>query len=503
MIGAVADLFAPPASERAIELYDWQAEAVEQLRANIREGAINQILASPTGSGKTEIAAYLLHECHQKGRRGVFVADRINLIDKTSQVFAGYGIPHGVIQGTHWRHQPWQRIQVASAQTLATRGWPDADLIIVDEAHGIQQTVMDRIIPRRTVCIGLTATPFTKGLGKVYKRVVTVRTTNQLISDGYLAPFDIWAASEPDMTDAGVEAGEWTKKDAAERAMPIIGDVVAEYLKHGAGKKFIAFGVNVRHTEEMQRQMMAAGIVCGLYNYRTPDADRVDVLRDFATPGSYLQGLISVAALAKGFDSPGVEVIIMARPLRSSLAEHIQILGRGLRRDPANPEKRCIVLDHSGNCQRFFGPMMDFFEHGAPPLDMGIRKDKAAQEPEPKLPYKCPDCKHLHMPMPTCPKCGYEYPRRNRVEHVPGVLSKLTGLPEGSRDDRQAVYSQLLGVAHQYRYMVGWARHRYRERFGVWPNGLVERPEPPTRELARWSRTRTVASTREKVSTHA
>jgi hypothetical protein len=68
------------------------------------------------------------------------------------------------------------------------------------------------------------------------------------------------------------------------------------------------------------------------------------MVEEFRKPDSYIRGLISVAALSKGFDVSDCGVIIMARPLRSSLSEHIQILGRGLRTHPGKEE--CIVLDH-------------------------------------------------------------------------------------------------------------------------------------------------------------
>lgn len=490
------------AEAREIQLYDWQGEAAEALRSNIRSGTKNQILVAPTGSGKTIIATYLIAEAAKKGKRAVFVCDRVNLIDQTSAVFDDYGLPHGVIQADHWRWRPWEKVQVASAQTLARRKWPeDVDLIIVDEAHTVHNSVSKRILERNCVTIGLSATPFTKGLGKLYDAVVTVRTLNQLTADGYLAPYTIYAATEPDMTGAKTAAGEWTIDEAADRAMPIIGDAVAEYLKHAAGKKFIAFGVNVAHCEEMQRQFMAAGVQCSLYTYQTGDEERTAMVREFRTADSYLRGLISVAALSKGFDVPGIEVIIMCRPLRISLAEHIQILGRGLRRDPDNPEKCCIVLDHAGNCIRFWQQMHDFFEHGSTQLDDGKRKEKKKNEPPEKEPYKCPRCAHVHPPRPMCPMCGHEYPRRNLVEHVPGELRALAaGTPSTVSNLRQDVYSQLLHVSDQRGYKEGYATHKFRELFGDWPNGLHKSPAPPTPKTLSWLKSQQIRWAKSRAS---
>src|SRR3990167_10448752 len=106
---------------KTINLYEFQAQSVEMLRANIRTGIPNQILSAATGSGKTVIAVYLLEECYNKGKRAIFVCDRIALINQTSAMLDEYGIPHGVIQAAHWRWRPGELIQVASAATLERR----------------------------------------------------------------------------------------------------------------------------------------------------------------------------------------------------------------------------------------------------------------------------------------------------------------------------------------------------------------------------------------------
>lgn len=450
-----------------IQLRDYQSQAADQLRANIRAGILAQILCMGTGSGKTVVAAYLAEACHAKGKRLVFVVDRVALIDQTSALFDSYGIPHGIIQAQHWRFRPWERVQIASVQTADKRGLPDdADMFIIDEAHGLRKIVADLIATRRAPVIGLTATPFTKGLGKHYQSVVNVISTNRLIADGHLVSFRIFAASEPDMTGAKVIAGEWSDSDAESRAMPIVGDCVAEYLKHGADRKFIAFGATVAHCEELQRQFMAAGVVCEVYSYRTGEEARVDMVTEFRKPDSCIRGLVSVAALSKGFDVPDVGVIIMARPLKSSLAEHIQILGRGLRPFPG--KDHCLVLDHSGNCVRFWDQMQDFFEHGAIELDDGTRKEKKPAAPKEKQAVKCSQCSCVHKAAPCCPSCGFEYPRKaSSVVHKPGTLKEL--IAGGNRVATKNIWPQIVWLAHERGKTDKWAFAQYRSMTGEWP----------------------------------
>jgi hypothetical protein len=273
--------------------------------------------------------------------------------------------------------------------------------------------------------------------------------------------------------------------------MPIVGDCVREYLDKASDKKFIAFGVNVAHSEEIQRQFLAAGVPTGLYTYRTGTPERAEMIAEFRKPDSYLRGLISVSALAKGFDVEDVGCIIMARPLRKSLAEHVQIFGRGLRKDPADPAKECVVLDHSGNCLRFWEPMNAFFDEGAHELDDGKRKPKKKAERTKPEPRKCPQCAHVHPPCPACPLCGHEYPRRS-IRHIAGELTELGQGPAVAREERAAVYAALLWIATDRGRKEGWAAHTYRERYGIWPRHEVE-PAPPSPAIANWVKSRDIA----------
>ena len=163
-----------------INLRDYQLDAIESLRDGIRMGIKNQVLSAPTGSGKTVLASHLTDESYKKGKSVLFVVDRVNLINQTSETFDRYGIPHGVIQAQHWRYRPWERVQVASAQTLARRKWELPDLLIVDECHTLLKVITNAIDKRETITIGLSATPFTKGLGTVSYTHLTLPTNREV-----------------------------------------------------------------------------------------------------------------------------------------------------------------------------------------------------------------------------------------------------------------------------------------------------------------------------------
>jgi superfamily II DNA or RNA helicase len=428
MFAANPTLFDSQTPVEDILLRDYQNESIEGLRDNIRNGIDSQILAAFVGAGKTVMAAYLLREAFRKGCRGYFVVDRLSLLGQTSAMFDRYGIPHGVVQSKHPRNFPDEQIQIASIQTVASRGWNKSDVIFYDECHVIYKTVTDRILMGGAKMIGLSATPFTRGLGRYYKAIVNVRTGNQLTADGFLVPFRVFAANEPDMKGVKTVAGEWVEGETSDRAKVIIGDVVKEFLQHAGARKGIAFGVDVSHCEEMRKQFAAAGVVTALYTYMTPDDEREEMLREFRKPDSKIRLLISVSALSRGFDVPSVEVIIMCRPLKSSFAEFVQIIGRGLRSHPS--KKDCIILDLAGNFMRHYGELVDFMENGWHELDDGKKKEKDDKKPEPRKTVKCTECFYVFNGGKTCPNCGHVIERmfarsKTDIIHQDGELGEF------------------------------------------------------------------------------
>lgn len=486
-----------------MRLRDYQVKAIEQLRDGVRNGHVSQILCSPTGSGKTVVASHLMKEAREKGSRAVFVVDRIPLVDQASRTFDEFGIDHGCLQSQHWRARPWERIQVASAQTLARRGLADEiQLLVVDEAHTMYDSVKKLMQREGLVTIGLSATPFTKGLGKLFSRVVNVTTTDQLVQEGWLTPLKVFAAKAIDMKGAKTKFdGEWDDQEMETRGLAIIGDIVAEWIGKtneffGGPAKTLVFSATVAHGEELCRAFNEQGYNFQQVSYKDGNDDsRRALIEEFRKPDNSITGLVSCEALAKGFDVPDVRIGISARPYRKSLSGHIQQIGRLMR--IVEGKEFALLLDHSGNYLRFYADMEEFFANGISELDKSEFDAKVRKEPdeEDKAQLRCKACGYVMPPRAThCPACGMEKPRRRvEVETLPGQLVEVG---RKARDewlaDKEHIWREICGLALERKKgdieAAGkFAFAQYMNLYGTKPRYALRNvePLPPSDKLRR------------------
>lgn len=324
-----------------LELRDYQADAIEALRSNIRAGIKRQILCAGTGSGKTVIATKLMKSACDKGSYSLFMVDRVPLVNQTSATFDKYGLPHGVIMSQHPRWQPRENVQVCSIQTLANRQLPrEPDLFIYDECHAQYKTTLDLMDQYpNAIKIGLTATPFTAGMGKHWDAMINVRSTRDLINDGFLIEPEIYLAKSPSDTEIRLmSSGEMDQESASEAGIKIIGDVVSMWIEKtneifGGPVKTIVFSPSVDHGREICAAFAAAGFNFQQVSYLDKDADaRAAKIAEFSEKDSLIDGLVSCAALTKGFDCPEIRCIASGQmvltdkglvPIESVTADHM------------------------------------------------------------------------------------------------------------------------------------------------------------------------------------
>ena len=429
-----------------------QAKAHDLLRDGLRKGHRCQMLMAPTGAGKTYLGLRLCYEAVQRGRTAVFLCDRTTLINQTSATADSYGFTnHAIVQANHKRRDISQPFQIASAQTLAKRGyWPQADVIVVDEAHTQMKVWTEFIQNTKAVVVGLSATPFSTGLGKLFSNLVVAATMDELTDLGVLVPMRVMSCTRADMTGAKMSGGEWTDAAAEERGMAIVGDVVTEWIKYGQNRKTIVFGATIRHCQELAKNFIDLGVMAAVFTAETTAVERAVLLEEYRKPDSALRVLISVEALAKGFDVPDVGCVVDCRPLRKSLSTAIQMWGRGLR--SAEGKKDCILLDHSGNIIRFAKDFADVYFDGLKSLDAGEKLDKEARKDDEEYEAKgCPACGHKPFHR-LCLACGHERQPPPLVAHEAGAMQEVQVFAGKKKlaDNHLHLWEQLCSYARIY-----------------------------------------------------
>jgi DNA repair protein RadD len=360
--------------------------------------------------------------------------------------------------------------------------------------------------------IGLSATPWSRGLGKFYDDLIVPTTTRELIDAGYLADFVPFAPSDPDLSGVRTVAGDFKQDELADAmdTVEITGDIVAEWLKRGEGRPTIAFCVNRRHAQHVCERFVEAGVAAEYIDGETPSGDdsydpdpegqtRRDMFARFKSCTTKI--LVSIGVLTTGFDAD-VRCIIDAQPTKSRIL-FVQKIGRGLR--TAEGKSDCRILDHAGNHLRL-GMVTDIHQTQ---LDDGKKREGSARkertEPLPKL---CPECKSvLAYKARECSACGAQIIAVTAVREAEGELVELGSRRTGARatalDEKEGFYRELKWVQAHKGHRSGWCWHQYQARFRgerppKWFETLARRE--PSISTRNWLKSRAIAFAKGRVA---
>lgn len=451
-----------------IQLRPYQQRVLDEAREAYRQRNRAVLLCMPTGAGKTVTASTVVHGAAAKGNVTWWLCHRRELASQASGTFHALGIPHGTIQAGHVS-DPRASVQVASIQTIVRRldTLPAPDLIVFDESHHICAAQWDEVFHRfpRARVLGLTATPWRldgQGLGRWYSHMVMGPTTAELIAEGSLSRFRLFAPGTPDLTGVATTAGDY-QRGALAKAMDkpqIVGDAIGHYQKLCHGKRAVAFAAGVGNSRNIAAQFVAAGIPA-----EHVDGSMASELRDAAVE-RFRRGetlvLSNADLFGEGFDVPAIEAAILLRPTKS-LSLHLQQVGRALR--PSEGKTEAIILDHAGNS----------LVHGLPDDDrewsLADREKKKRAEKSEVPVRQCEECYFVYRPAPKCPQCGHAPAVKAReIEVVEGTLTEVTAIPrakfkeQGKAGSLDALIQ--LGRQRGYKSPEFWARKVWASRQG-------------------------------------
>lgn len=477
------------------KLTDLQQNTIDQLAFSLASCPSKRIMVQgPTGYGKSLIISRIASGANAKCKRVNVCVPAISLIDQLVESLHKDGLPRvGVIQADHEMTDPGAPIQVCSVQTLMNRKIPPADIVVIDEAHkwfkfyGDWMTNWDN-----TPFVGLSATPWTKGLGKWYDELQVAATTSQLIDLGYLSPFRVFCPDSPDLSRCAMVADDYQLKDASRVMLPIVGNVVQNWLANGEDRPTLCFAVDRAHAKALLAAFRDEGVPTDYVDAYTPREYRNELGKRFNR--GEVRVVVNVGCLTTGVDWD-VRCVILARPTKSQML-FCQIIGRGLRLAPGKTE--CLIFDHTGT-HELLGPVTEIHHTKL----SKAKKIQSQSLPPEKTPTICPQCKALKAAgVSVCPICAYVPARQTHVVELEAELTELD-LKRLNRKtptvDKFEFYCELLGHARAKRYSPGWAANQYKVKFGVWPNAHKDAiPKPPTAITKNWIKSRNIAWAKSK-----
>ncbi|MBI4482187.1 MAG: DEAD/DEAH box helicase [Acidobacteria bacterium] len=350
-------------------LRPYQRECLEAIRAAYHAGARRQLVALPTGTGKTMIFAELPAYFRMKNRMLV-LAHREELIDQAAEKIARANPALSVgIEKAGTSAPPDARVVIASVQTLGRRASSrllrmDPEpfrLIVIDEAHHAVAPSYLRVLEHFGVMaddsiklvVGFTATPVRgdkAGLERVFQKIVYSRSIIEMIRRGYLCPIlGYRVETKVDLSQVRTQMGDFSEQELARTVneAPRNAALVKAYQQIASGTRALVFCVDVQHTRDVARAFEAAGLTARPVWGEMPTEERANAITAFRD--GRVSVLTNCNVLTEGFDEPKIECVLLGRPTQSPLL-YTQMIGRGTRTAPG--KKAVKVVDVVDNTSR-------------------------------------------------------------------------------------------------------------------------------------------------------
>lgn len=350
-----------------VPLRDYQIAAHDAIWEKFAAGVRRQLISIATGGGKTYLASHVIRTGRERGfERALFMVHRDELVGQSVRALQNVNpnLSIGVMKAE--RDELAADIIVVSAPTAAqpkrlarllgaTRG---RTLFVSDEAHhdmarGRRQ-IISEVAP--ALLVGLTATPNRGdkvGLGALYDEIVFHLPMLDLIALGKLSPLKgLRIDTETELDSVHSRDGDFADGELAEAVDNGArnGLIVESWMKHAAGRrKTVAFCVNVAHAEHLVDAFRAAGVRAEAVFGHTSPEDRRRTLDEFHR--GEIPVLVNVMVLSEGYDEPGIDCVLWARPTQSQ-ALYVQAIGRAARVSKEDGKEDALIIDFVDSSSR-------------------------------------------------------------------------------------------------------------------------------------------------------
>lgn len=370
-------------NNKQMELRDYQKKAKADISTFLNSNKKKGIVVMPVATGKALITAIIAELVSEPI---LVIQPSKELTEQNLEKAYAFGIYPSVYSASLGRKEV-SNIVYATPQSVVKNAsvFKHIQIVVIDEAHlqltnkkdkngriygkGSLGKFLDTIKPRKI--IGLTATPV---------KLVSTRLQGAYLHMMNRTPESYWNNTEiihvtqikdicntywsnvliqniePEVNRLEINASgsEFTDKSMSihfkeNNILSKIAKVYWECVEQGR-KSFLTF---VPSLDEANLLKELLGDSTEIVGADTPKKERDRIIRDFKR--NNIRHIISVTALATGFDHPGLDTLIMARET-SSFALYLQMFGRVVRPSIVNGKvvrTRDILLDFTGNTKRF------------------------------------------------------------------------------------------------------------------------------------------------------
>ena len=352
----------------ALQLRDYQTEAIDAARRAWAGGSRRVAAVLPTGAGKTVVFSALAAQMRPLGVRSLILAHRDELIRQAAAKVRAIApeLRVGVYQGPT-REVRGRDVVVASVQSL-TRAERRAELaregfrlVIVDEAHhAVANTYVETLkalgcfdergLEYGAAALGVTATMGRTdrvALGEVWQDVVYRRDIVQMIREGHLVNAKGVRVRVDGLDLARVKrtGGDFQDHALAQAMHDALAPaaVARAYVEHAKDRSGVLFAPTVAMAYEMAEALNAEGITAAGIDGTTSIDERRRILADHARGD--VQVVCNCAVLTEGWDAPWCSAAVIARPTSSS-GLYVQMAGRVLRPHPGKGD--ALIIDVVG-----------------------------------------------------------------------------------------------------------------------------------------------------------
>ena len=481
-------------------LHQHQHDIIRASRQSYALGNRRIVLQMHVGAGKTVVAAEMARSAVSRLKRVLFLVPRRQLAYQAVRTFTDYGINTGLIMAGE---KPFSMplLQVGSFDTITSRVssgamlLPDADIVMVDEAHACFSKARLALLAKYPMVVGITATPALangRGMGAFYTDIVEGLPMLDMVDQGYLVPMRYYGAEAPDLSAVKLNAhGDYQELGlaAATDKPELIGAIYANYKRIAGDRTTLIFAVNCKHAKHIHDEFQRHGVSAEYIDGSTPTEER-EAMKHRVMSGA-TKVIVNIGVLAFGTDWPIISCVIIARVTRN-ISSWIQMIGRGSRLHPGKTD--CKVIYHGNNFDEL-GRIDDTIEWSLHD-NSTVRERKEAEKIAAKEPkdIHC-KCGYVFRSSRICPACGVAMLQKG--EAIPFHQADLKELlPEKfSSAYKERFYQELLGYCRRNSKNDGYAFYLYFDKFKVKPHWR-KLASAPTAEVLGFVQHRQIARAR-------